>query len=60
MVEDLSGRIHSMNLLADSDTVLGLTALQAILTNPNYPGTFLPLDTFENRNYDGGHCGTFC
>jgi hypothetical protein len=59
MIENLSGRIQSMNLLTDSGTVLGFTALQAILTNPNYPGTILPLDTFENRNYDGHHYEAF-
>jgi hypothetical protein len=59
VVEDLSARIHSMNLLTDSGTVLGFTALQTILTNPNYPGTILSLDAFENRNRDGDHYETF-
>jgi hypothetical protein len=59
MVADLFGRIHSMNLLTDSGTVLGFTALQTILTNANYPGTILPLDTFENRNFDGDHYEAF-
>jgi hypothetical protein len=59
MVEDLSGRIHYMNLLTDSGTVLGPTALQAIFRNPNDPGTILPLDIFESRNYDGDHYEAF-
>jgi hypothetical protein len=48
-----------MNLLTDSGTVLAFTALQAIPTNPNYPGTILPLDTFENRSYDDDHYEAF-
>jgi hypothetical protein len=48
-----------MNLLTDSGTVLGFTALQTILTNPNCPGTILPPDRFESRNYNGDHCETF-
>jgi hypothetical protein len=59
MIEDLSGRIHYMNLLTDSGTVLGFTALHAVLTNPNYPDSILPLDTFENRNYDGDNYEAF-
>jgi hypothetical protein len=59
MVGGLYVRIHCMNLLTDSGTVLGFTALLATLLNPNYPGTILPLDTFENRNYDGGHYEVF-
>jgi hypothetical protein len=55
MVGDLSGQIHYMDLLTDSDTVLGFTAIQTLLRNPNDPGTILPLDIFESRNYDGCH-----
>jgi hypothetical protein len=42
-----------MNLLTDSDHILGFAALRTILTSPNLPGIIIPLDTFENRNYDG-------
>jgi hypothetical protein len=59
MAENLSGRIHYMNLLTDSDTVLVFTAFQAILTNSNYPGTILPLDTFKNCNSDGDQWEAF-
>jgi hypothetical protein len=52
MIEEISGRIHDMNLLTDSGTVLDFTPLHAILTNPNYPEMVLPLDTFESRHYD--------
>jgi hypothetical protein len=59
MVEDLSRRIHYTNLLTDSNTVLRFRGLQAILMNPNYPGTILPPDIFEKRNDDGNHYEVF-
>jgi hypothetical protein len=49
-IDEISGRIHYMNLLTDSGTVLDFSSLHAVLTNPNYPEILLPLDTFENRN----------
>jgi hypothetical protein len=39
--------VHYVNLLTDAGTVLGFHSLHAVLTNPHYPETMLPLDTYD-------------
>jgi hypothetical protein len=56
MITDISGRIHDVNLLTDSGTVLGFNAFRAILVNPNYLDVLLPLDTYEPLNYNSNNC----
>jgi hypothetical protein len=53
MIADSSGCIHYVNLLTDSGTVLGFNAFHVVLANPNYLDVLLPLDTYENLNYNG-------
>jgi hypothetical protein len=50
MSDDMAGRIHYMNVLTDSGTVLRFNVLHFLLGNPNYPETIVSLDTYENRN----------
>jgi hypothetical protein len=52
MVMDFSSRIHYANLVTDAGTVLGFNAFHALLSNPNYPDVSLPLDTYENLNFN--------
>jgi hypothetical protein len=52
MIADISGRIRYVNLLAGSGIVLGFNAFHAVLVNPNHLGILLPLDTYENFNYN--------
>jgi hypothetical protein len=51
MAKDISDRIYFVSLLADSGTVLGFNSVHAMIVNPNYPRTILPLDTFENHRF---------
>jgi hypothetical protein len=51
MIEDLCGRVCYVNLLTDSGTVLGFNTLHAVLTNPNFPDTIVPFDTYENIRF---------
>jgi hypothetical protein len=55
MIADISGRILYVNLLTDSGTVLGFNAFHAVLVNPNELDVLLPLDTYENLNYNSNH-----
>jgi hypothetical protein len=52
MITDISGRIHYVNLFTDSGTVLGLNVFHAVLVNPRYLDVVLPLDTYENLDYN--------
>jgi hypothetical protein len=52
MITDISVRIHFVNLLTDSGTVLGFNAFHAVLVNPNYLDVLLPLDTDKKFNYN--------
>jgi hypothetical protein len=61
MTADISGRIHYVNLLTGSGTVLGLNAFHAVLVNPNSLDVPLPVDTYENLghnpdNYEAVYC----
>jgi hypothetical protein len=47
MIADISGRIHYVNLLTDSGTVLGFNAFHAVLVDPNSVDVLLSLDTDE-------------
>jgi hypothetical protein len=52
MIADISGRIHYVNLLMNSGTILGFNAFHAVLANSNHLDIILALDTDENRNYN--------
>jgi hypothetical protein len=52
MMSDFPTRIHYANLVTDAGTVLGFNAFHALLINPNYPDVVIPLDTYENLNFN--------
>jgi hypothetical protein len=59
MILDTSGRIHYVNLLTNSDAVLGFNALHTVLINPNFPEAVVPFDTYENIRFTGDQYGQF-
>jgi hypothetical protein len=59
MILYISGRIHDVNLLTDSCTVLGFNALHVVLINSNFPETITRLDTYENVRFTAGQYKRF-
>jgi hypothetical protein len=52
-LDDIADRIHYVNLLANTGTVLGSNALHAIVLKPHSSNDLIPFDTCENCSYTG-------
>jgi hypothetical protein len=48
MSDDITERIHCLNLLTDAGTVVGFKALHPIIMNPHSPNDLIPFDAYEN------------
>jgi hypothetical protein len=49
--DDITERIHSLNLLTDIDAFLGFNALHVIALNPHHLNDLIPFAAHENCNY---------
>jgi hypothetical protein len=51
VLDDITERIHYVNLLGNVGTLLGFNALHVIVLNPHSPSDLISFDTYGDCNY---------